>query len=200
MPDARCSSFRRNKGCPGESRKYEVGIFALYESTGLPVVPIAPNSGHLWGRNSWTKRAGRSRSSSCPPSPPGWRAATSWPALKPPSRPEWRFSTPWSHRRGTGGGRRSWTDHRGAGRAEECLAAAAGLFRGPADRFFPRRLLQHRPAGPGAVYRLRGDDRRISRLQQVGRQRLSTLMPQFGFPGLKMATSGACAPPLGAGP
>ena len=44
---------------PGESRKYEVGIFALYESTGLPVVPIALNSGHLWGRNSWTKRAGR---------------------------------------------------------------------------------------------------------------------------------------------
>ena len=43
---------------PGESRKYEVGIFALYESTGLPVVPIALNSGHLWGRNSWTKRAG----------------------------------------------------------------------------------------------------------------------------------------------
>ena len=44
---------------PGESRKYEVGIFALYEATGLPVVPIALNSGHLWGRNSWTKRAGR---------------------------------------------------------------------------------------------------------------------------------------------
>ena len=44
---------------PGERHKYEVGIFALYEATGLPVVPIALNSGHVWGRNSWTKRAGR---------------------------------------------------------------------------------------------------------------------------------------------
>ena len=44
---------------PGARHKYEVGVFALYEATGLPVVPIALNSGHVWGRNSWTKRAGR---------------------------------------------------------------------------------------------------------------------------------------------
>ena len=44
---------------PGMTHKYEVGVFALYEATGLPVVPIALNSGHVWGRNSWTKRAGR---------------------------------------------------------------------------------------------------------------------------------------------
>ena len=44
---------------PGVSHRYEVGVFALYESTGLPVVPIALNSGHVWGRNSWMKRPGR---------------------------------------------------------------------------------------------------------------------------------------------
>jgi len=44
---------------PGAAHRYEVGIFALYEATGLPVVPIALNSGHVWGRNSWLKRPGR---------------------------------------------------------------------------------------------------------------------------------------------
>ena len=44
---------------PGVAHRYEVGVFALYEATGLPVVPIALNSGHVWGRNSWTKRPGR---------------------------------------------------------------------------------------------------------------------------------------------
>ena len=44
---------------PGAQHKYEIGVFALYEATGLPVVPIALNSGHVWGRNSWSKRAGR---------------------------------------------------------------------------------------------------------------------------------------------
>lgn len=44
---------------PGVAHRYEVGVFALYEATGLPVVPIALNSGHVWGRNSWLKRPGR---------------------------------------------------------------------------------------------------------------------------------------------
>lgn len=44
---------------PGVAHRYEVGVFALYEATGLPVVPIALNSGHVWGRNSWMKRPGR---------------------------------------------------------------------------------------------------------------------------------------------
>jgi len=44
---------------PGAAHRYEIGIFALYEATGLPVVPIALNSGHVWGRNSWLKRPGR---------------------------------------------------------------------------------------------------------------------------------------------
>ena len=43
---------------PGISHGYEVGVFALYDATGLPVVPVALNSGHVWPRNSWTKRPG----------------------------------------------------------------------------------------------------------------------------------------------
>ena len=40
------------------ARPYEIGVFALYESTGLPVVPVALNSGHVWPRNSWFKYPG----------------------------------------------------------------------------------------------------------------------------------------------
>jgi 1-acyl-sn-glycerol-3-phosphate acyltransferase len=43
---------------PGVSKPYEVGVFALYESTGLPVVPVALNSGLVWPRNSWLKYPG----------------------------------------------------------------------------------------------------------------------------------------------
>ncbi len=43
---------------PGASKPYEVGVFALYESTGLPVVPVALNSGFVWPRNSWLKYPG----------------------------------------------------------------------------------------------------------------------------------------------
>ena len=44
---------------PGAEHKYEIGVFALYEASGLPVVPVALNSGHVWGRNSLVKRPGR---------------------------------------------------------------------------------------------------------------------------------------------
>ena len=43
---------------PGASKPYEIGVFALYESTGLPVVPVALNSGFVWPRNSWLKHPG----------------------------------------------------------------------------------------------------------------------------------------------
>jgi len=43
---------------PGASHGYEVGVFALYDATGLPVVPVALNSGHVWPRNSWQKKPG----------------------------------------------------------------------------------------------------------------------------------------------
>jgi len=56
---------------PGMAHKYEIGVFALYEATGLPVVPIALNSGHIWGRNSWLKRPGRIEVEFLPPIGPG---------------------------------------------------------------------------------------------------------------------------------
>ena len=43
---------------PGVDHPYEIGVFALYEATGLPVVPVALNSGHVWPRNSWIKYPG----------------------------------------------------------------------------------------------------------------------------------------------
>ena len=43
---------------PGATKPYEIGVFALYESTGLPVVPVALNSGFVWPRNSWLKYPG----------------------------------------------------------------------------------------------------------------------------------------------
>ena len=53
------SDFPAGTGIPGVEHRYEIGVFALYEATGLPVVPVALNSGHVWGRNSWLKRPGR---------------------------------------------------------------------------------------------------------------------------------------------
>ena len=38
---------------------YEIGVFSLYQATGLPVLPVALNSGHVWPRNSWLKYPGR---------------------------------------------------------------------------------------------------------------------------------------------
>ena len=46
-------------------------MFALYDTTGLPVVPVALNSGHVWPRNSWTKRPGIVDVRFLPPIAPG---------------------------------------------------------------------------------------------------------------------------------
>ena len=43
---------------PGKEKPYEIGVFSLYQATGLPVVPVALNSGHVWPRNSWLKYPG----------------------------------------------------------------------------------------------------------------------------------------------
>ena len=56
---------------PGAAHKYEIGVFAVYEVTGLPVVPVALNSGHVWGRNSWLKRPGIIDVDFLPDIPPG---------------------------------------------------------------------------------------------------------------------------------
>ena len=44
---------------PGVDQPYEIGVFSLYQATGLPVVPVALNSGRVWPRNSWIKYPGR---------------------------------------------------------------------------------------------------------------------------------------------
>jgi 1-acyl-sn-glycerol-3-phosphate acyltransferase len=43
---------------PGRRRPYQPGIAALYQDLGLPVVPVALNSGLFWGRRSFVKRPG----------------------------------------------------------------------------------------------------------------------------------------------
>jgi len=43
---------------PGERSRYHPGVLALYLQLGLPVVPVALNSGMFWGRRSFLKRPG----------------------------------------------------------------------------------------------------------------------------------------------
>ena len=43
---------------PGAHHPYHAGTFAIYQATGLPVVPVALNSGLFWSRAAFTKRSG----------------------------------------------------------------------------------------------------------------------------------------------
>lgn len=43
---------------PGETPPLQAGFAGLYKIFGLPVVPIAIESGHVWPRKSWIKRPG----------------------------------------------------------------------------------------------------------------------------------------------
>lgn len=43
---------------PGEVVSPQPGIAALAAGTGMPVIPVATNSGRLWGRRAFRKRAG----------------------------------------------------------------------------------------------------------------------------------------------
>lgn len=56
---------------PGQQRPYHPGVAALYRELGVPVVPVALNSGLFWGRRSFVKRPGRIRVELLPPIPPG---------------------------------------------------------------------------------------------------------------------------------
>ena len=46
------------RAAPGEHRRYLPGIAALYGALGVPVVPVALNSGLFWGRRTFIKRPG----------------------------------------------------------------------------------------------------------------------------------------------
>jgi 1-acyl-sn-glycerol-3-phosphate acyltransferase len=56
---------------PGEDRPYKNGVAALYQELNVPVVPMALNSGLLWGKNSFIKKHGVITIEFLPPIPPG---------------------------------------------------------------------------------------------------------------------------------
>jgi len=56
---------------PGRHRPYQPGVAALYTQLGVPVVPVALNSGLYWGRRSFLKRPGRIVLELLPPVAPG---------------------------------------------------------------------------------------------------------------------------------
>lgn len=56
---------------PGERRRLHAGVAALYGRLGVPVVPVALNSGLFWGRQAFMKRPGRILLEFHPPIPPG---------------------------------------------------------------------------------------------------------------------------------
>jgi 1-acyl-sn-glycerol-3-phosphate acyltransferase len=60
----------------GAKRGYHPGVAALYRQLGLPVVPIAVNSGLFWPRRSFLKRPGRIVVEALPPLPPGLERRT----------------------------------------------------------------------------------------------------------------------------
>lgn len=60
---------------PGSSRRYQPGVAALYRDLGLPVVPVALNSGRYWGRRAFSKRPGTILLKALPPIPPGLERA-----------------------------------------------------------------------------------------------------------------------------
>lgn len=56
---------------PGEKRKYRRGVAEIYKATGVPVVPVAINSGKHWGRNDYMKYPGTIVVELLPAIPPG---------------------------------------------------------------------------------------------------------------------------------
>jgi 1-acyl-sn-glycerol-3-phosphate acyltransferase len=55
----------------GSHRPYQPGVAALYGQLGLPVVPVALNSGLYWGRRSFRKKPGTITLEFLPAIPPG---------------------------------------------------------------------------------------------------------------------------------
>ena len=56
---------------PGERRPYHPGVAALYGDLGVPVVPVALNSGLFWGRRAFRKKPGTITIEFLPPIAPG---------------------------------------------------------------------------------------------------------------------------------
>ena len=56
---------------PGEKLPYHPGIAAIYKQAGVPVIPVALNSGLFWGRRAFAKRSGKIVIEFLPPMPQG---------------------------------------------------------------------------------------------------------------------------------
>ena len=56
---------------PGERVPYQPGVVAIAAATGAPVVPVATDSGRVWGRRAFHKHPGVIRVSVLPALPPG---------------------------------------------------------------------------------------------------------------------------------
>ncbi len=56
---------------PGAEAPYHPGVAALYTQLGVPVVPVALNSGLYWGRRTFLKKRGTIRVEILPPIAPG---------------------------------------------------------------------------------------------------------------------------------
>lgn len=54
-----------------KDRPYKIGVVRIQEATGLPIVPLAMNTGIFWPRNSWTKKPGCIVFEFLPPVQPG---------------------------------------------------------------------------------------------------------------------------------
>jgi 1-acyl-sn-glycerol-3-phosphate acyltransferase len=55
----------------GSGKPYQPGIYAVYRDSGVPVVPVALNSGCFWAKKAYLKRAGAITLEYLPPIPPG---------------------------------------------------------------------------------------------------------------------------------
>ncbi len=56
---------------PGAAPQYHPGVVAMYNQLGVPVVPVALNSGLFWGRDAFIKRPGTIILEFLPPIPAG---------------------------------------------------------------------------------------------------------------------------------
>jgi 1-acyl-sn-glycerol-3-phosphate acyltransferase len=61
---------------PGADGLYHPGVFALYRSIGLPMIPVALNSGLYWSRNAFLKTPGKIIVEFLEPIEPGLDRAT----------------------------------------------------------------------------------------------------------------------------
>ncbi|MBU8544515.1 MULTISPECIES: lysophospholipid acyltransferase family protein [Roseomonadaceae] len=66
----------------GDRVAYQPGVVAIAAGTGAPVVPVATDSGRVWGRRHFLKRPGVIRISVLPPLPPKLNRAAMLTALE----------------------------------------------------------------------------------------------------------------------